>query len=466
MRTMSENERKGAALVFLTLATVFGCYIAGLSLSQIVSVTVFALEIYATLLFWRFRLSFAFIAVFVLLALGLLDVPHLIEFASFDVILFLIGMMLIIGVLEENHFFEYLIDQIINLVGNNTERLILVLLFTSALFAAFVDEVTSILFMTVTILHLTSTYGVDPVPFIMMTVFATNIGSSATVVGNPVGVMIALKGGLSFSDFLRWATPISIVSLVWAIFISMRIFKKDIKELSQRMKTARTVVPEESKPFTMGRIRICWALFGSTVITLMSHHTIEELFHLERNTMLIGTAILFGGLSLLWERDRAQEIVERRVDWWTLSFFILLFASVGTLKYVGVTKLLAQGIFNFATGSEVKMFTFFTWIVAILGAFMDNVLAVATFIPIVQDLGALGVNNFPLWWGMLFAACLFGNLTLIGSTANIVAIGMLERRKKINITFMQWLKVGIHVSLQTLLIATILLIVQFPFMPR
>jgi Na+/H+ antiporter NhaD/arsenite permease-like protein len=117
-------------------------------------------------------------------------------------------------------------------------------------------------------------------------------------------------------------------------------------------------------------------------------------------------------------------------------------------------------------GSEIEMFLFFTWLVGILSAFMDNVLAVATFIPIVQDLGALGVYNFPLWWGMLFAATFFGNLTLIGSTANIVAIGMLERRQKITITFMQWLKVGAVISIQTLAIATILIILQLPFMPR
>lgn len=466
LRTLSVNEKKSVAIVILTAITATVCWLAGLNSAQIASVSIFTLEIYATLMLWAFRLPIAFIAIFSLLALGLIDIPRLIEFANFDVILFLIGMMSIIGVLEENHFFEYLIDKVIRLVGEKTERLILVLMFASAIFAALVDEVTSILFMTATIIHLTLTYGVNPVPFVMMIVFATNIGSSATVVGNPVGVMVALKGGLSFSDFIRWATPIAIISLVWTVFISMKIFSKEIKELSEKLRTPRPSLIEEPTPPSEGRIRLCWIIFLMTILGLVFHSSIEGLLHLEKNTMLIGTGLLFAGISLLWERERAHEIVERRIDWWTLTFFLLLFASVGTLNYVGVTNLLAKGIYNLFMGSEIEMFLFFTWLVGILSAFMDNVLAVATFIPIVQDLGALGVYNFPLWWGMLFAATFFGNLTLIGSTANIVAIGMLERRQKITITFMQWLKVGAVISIQTLAIATILIILQLPFMPR
>jgi Na+/H+ antiporter NhaD/arsenite permease-like protein len=161
-----------------------------------------------SLLFWRFRVAFAFIGVSTLLGLGLIDIPKLIEFAGLDIIIFLISAMTIIGFLEERAFFEYLINRITKLVGLNADKLVIVLMGLSALFAALVDEVTSILFITSTILHLTGKYKVNPIPFILMAVFATNIGSSATVVGNPVGVMIALRAGLSFIEFIRWATPI------------------------------------------------------------------------------------------------------------------------------------------------------------------------------------------------------------------------------------------------------------------
>ncbi|MFH0850704.1 MAG: SLC13 family permease [Candidatus Bathyarchaeota archaeon] len=459
----TEFKRKSPILLGLTAATAILCWLVGLNTAQIIAVSVFSLKTYATILFWKFRLPFAFIAVFGLLFLGLLDIPHLIEFASFDVILFLIGMMSIIGTLEENHFFEYLLDQIMGLVKGDAKRLVLILMVASAFFAAFVDEVTSILFMSATVLHLTGCYGVNPVPFIMMIVFATNIGSAATVVGNPVGVMIALKGGFSFFDFFRWATPISILGLATVVLIVFRIFGKEINELNERLKTVDPSQSEHS--YDPKRIRVSMALFLGTILTLIFHHFIEELFHLERNTMLIGTALLYGGIALLWERERAQEIIERRVDWWTLTFFILLFASVGTLKYVGVTKFMAEKLFVLASASDSTLFVSFTWMSAVLSAFLDNVLAIATFIPIVQELKVLGAYDFPLWWGMLFAGTFFGNLTIIGSTANIIAVGMLERRKKIHITFMQWVRVGILVAVPTMVIATIVLLLQFPLMP-
>lgn len=447
----------------MTAATAVLCWLAGLNTVQIIAVSVFSLKTYATILFWRYRLPFAFIAVFGLLFLGLLDIPHLIEFASFDVILFLVGMMSIIGTLEENHFFEYLLDRIMGYMGGDAKRLVILLMLASAFFAAFVDEVTSILFMSATVLQLTGIYGVNPLPFIMMIVFATNIGSSATVVGNPVGVMIALKGGFSFFDFLRWATPISVLALAATVLISSKIFGKEISELNERMKT---VDPSQNgRTYDPKRIRISMALFLGTILTLIFHHFIEEMFHMERNTMLIGTALLYGGVALLWERDRAQEIIERRVDWWTLTFFILLFASVGTLQYVGVTKFLAEGLYGLASMSDGTLFVSFTWLTGSIGAILDNVLAVATFIPIVQELEALGAHGYPLWWGMLFSSTFCGNLTIIGSTANIIALGMLERRKLIHVTFMQWFKVGILITVPTMIIAILMLLLQFPLMP-
>jgi Na+/H+ antiporter NhaD/arsenite permease-like protein len=460
----TDFKKKAPLLVGLTAATAAICWLAGLNTAQVMAVTVFGLNLYAIILFWKFKLPFAFIAIFMLLSLGLLNIPHLIEFANFDVILFLVGMMSIIGTLEENHFFEYLLDHIMVFVGGDAKRLVLTLMLASAFFAAFVDEVTSILFMSATVLQLTGCYGVNPVPFIMMIVFATNIGSSATVVGNPVGVMIAIKGGFSFFDFLRWATPISVLGLVTLVLIVFRIFGKEISELNERLKT---VDPSQNeRTYDPRRIRISMALFLGTILTLISHRFIEELFHMESNTMLIGTAFLFGGVALLWERERAQEIIEHRVDWWTLTFFILLFASVGTLKYVGVTKFMAEKLFVLSSVSDRTLFVIFTWITAVLSAFLDNVVAVATFIPIVQDLAALGAYDFPLWWGMLFSGTFFGNLTMMGSTANIIAIGMLERRKMIHVTFMQWLKVGICVAIPTMIIATLVLLLQFPLMPH
>ena len=221
--------------------------IVGLNRLQVASVTVFAVLILGTLLFWRLRLAFALLGLGILLGGGLLTVDKLIEFAGLDIILFLIGMMIVVGYLEERRFFEKLVEKVIDLTGQDARRLVIVLMLMSALFASLVDEVTSILFMTATVLHITGKYRVYPVPFVLMTVFATNIGSSATVVGNPIGVLIALRGGLAFQDFLRWATPISILALFVMIPLVTRYFSKEIRELSDNMAETSVSAPEEDK---------------------------------------------------------------------------------------------------------------------------------------------------------------------------------------------------------------------------
>lgn len=448
----------------------------GLSWRQVASVTVFSILILGTLLFWRFRLAFALVGLGILLGAGLLTVDKLIEFAGLDIILFLVGMMTVVGYLEERRFFERIVERVIQLTGQDASRLVMSLMLLSALSAALVDEVTSILFMTATVLHITGRYRVNPVPFVVMMVFATNIGSSATVVGNPIGVMIALRAGLTFQDFLRWATPISILALLMAIPLVTRYFSREIQELSTNMLAVPVAASEgdetraketEADGETIERdMRIPWLLFLGTILGLVFHRQVEELLRLEKNSMLVGTAVIAAGIALFLERERARELVERRVDWWTLTFFLILFASVGTLDFVGVTSILAQALFSATGGEQLQMLLLFTGVASVLSALMDNVLAVATFIPIVSELGELGVHSFPLWWGMLFAGTFFGNLTMIGSTANIVAIGMMERRKIGRITIGEWIKPGALVSIPTLSLAIVLILIQIPLMPR
>jgi len=452
------------ALLISSLITA----VLGLTLEQTLSATIFIGIILGTLVFWKFRLAFALIGMTGLIALGLIDIPQIVEFAGLDIILFLIGMMVVVGFLEERHFFEGLVERIVGLVGSSGKRLTIALMVLAAVFASLVDEVTSILFMTSTVLHLTSKRRLDPLPFVIMIVFATNIGSSATVVGNPIGIMVAMRAGLTFTDFLRWASPIAILALCATIPLSLKLFSRDVKKLDEEL---QKVIAEEEKVEEAGGIEnrqqtICWIMFAGTIFSLVMHSSIESLLGLQKNAMLLGTSLGAAGIALLIDFERAREIVEKRVDWWTLSFFILLFASVGTLRLVGVTGVLAGQLNILAGRSEVTLMIVFMWGVGVLSAFMDNVLAVATFIPIVQDLQTIGVSTFSLWWGMLFAGTFFGNLTMIGSTANIVAIGMLERRKLGFLSITDWIKPGAVISAVTLAIATIALYLQMPVMPK
>src|SRR3954470_5632608 len=178
---------------------------------QITSLLVFSTFIYGTLLFGEFRLAFAFGGIAVLFGLNLLTVERFTQAASLDVLTFLIGTFLVIGFLEESRFFEHVVGGILRSAGPRPQRLLLAMMIIASLSSALVGEVTAILFMAGAMLHLTGRYKLNPVPFIIMLVFACNIGSAMSSVGNPIGVLIALKTGLGFIDFLKWSAPVALV---------------------------------------------------------------------------------------------------------------------------------------------------------------------------------------------------------------------------------------------------------------
>ena len=447
---------------------VFAASLLGLSPKQLVAVAGFSSIFFGAIFFWHWRLTFAFFGISFLMAAGLIDVPHVIEFAGIDIILFLVGMMTVIGYLEEKSFFEHLINKIIKLVGADGRLLMILFMVLSCIFAALVDEVTSILFMSAAMLGITSRHKLNPVPFIIMIVFATNVGSSATVVGNPIGVIIALRSGLTFTDFLRWAAPISIAVLAMTITLFLLYYAKPIRRLHEVLHEHERRIFDEpggEKKFRRG-IVLSGALFALVMLGLLLHVHIEHMLGLEKNTMLLGIALIGGAVALFLSRDGARNIIERRIDWWTLCFFLFLFASVGTLKYQGITGVVASKIAGVAGNNVPLLMGICVWASGALTSVMDNVLAVSTFIPIIKDIGSSGIQTFPLWWSILFGSTLLGNLTIIGSTANIVAVGLMEKRKLGTVSFMEWLKVGIAIAIPQLILAHLLLLAQLKYMPK
>ncbi|MBI1953766.1 MAG: hypothetical protein HYS41_06565 [Candidatus Omnitrophica bacterium] len=443
-------------------AGILGSAGAGLEGRQILSVSIFLGFILGTLFYWPFRLAFALVGITLLLAGQVIDIPHLVEFANLDIILFLVAMMIVIGFLENRKFFEVVLERMLDAISHRPRLFFPAMMALAMLTAALVDEVTSILFMTSLTLHLTRRLKLEPFPFLIMIVLATNIGSSATVVGNPIGVLIALRAGLSFADFLRWATPVSVLSLGLAIGILSIYYRKPLAAMAEGVRKAGEKAVEEGR-VSAKEFRTAGILFLLTIGGLILHHQAEHLLHLPKNTLLLGVPFLMAGTALLLEQDKARELVEKRVDWWTLTFFILLFASVGTLRYVGVTDRIAQGLTAVAGTNPALLLALILGLSAILTAFLDNILVVATFIPIIADLGAAGAPTASLWWGLLFGGTLGGNATMIGSTANIVAIGMLEK-EKYPVRFAQWLGPGLAVTLPTLALAFLLLLLQLPLL--
>lgn len=450
------EARKALGLGCIALSALTLSALAGLGIQQIASITLFSSMLGGVILFWKHRLPITLIGVSLMLALGLIDVPHLVEFASVDIILFLASMMIVIGFLEERGFFGCLVESIMARTGGSAKSLLVALMIASGAFAALVGVVISTLFMVPPALYIATKCGLSPLPLVVMLVFAANIGSCATVVGNPVGIIVAMKGGFTFFDFLEWVTPISMLGLVLAIGVCLLLFRGYISELDAKLKK-EALKAEAGRP---GKgLATCWIVFLGTVAGIVLHHQIEELLGLERNSMLIGVPLISASLVLLIERERARELVEHRIDWWTLIFFMMLFASVGSLEYVGLTGLIAKAIAG-VPASRALLLALFVVLVGALSAFLDNVLAVAALAPVVKELGACGIDPTPFWWALLIGGTFFGNLTLIGSTANMIAVGMLERRRLKHITFYEWLKYGAVVTIPTVAVATILLILR------
>jgi len=192
------------------------------------------------------------------------------------------------------------------------------------------------------------------------------------------------------------------------------------------------------------------------------HHRLELLWNLEANTLLLSVPLISAGAVMIWKWTKARSYIEKDVDWWTLLFFLLLFAKAGTLKYTGVTDFLAHKIVGVTGNNPNFLIGTILWISAIGSSILDNVVLVAAFIPVIQSFQGLSINLQPLWWALLFGGCLGGNITLVGSTANIVALGILEKEKNIRMTFFKWFWIGLTVGLITTCLAWVALI-SLPF---
>ncbi|MDP2831615.1 MAG: SLC13 family permease, partial [Candidatus Omnitrophota bacterium] len=452
---MKNLSLKLLSLFLLAFSLGAGASFSGMNAHQSLSIGIFSASILGTLFFWDFRLSFAFIGTSILLMTKTIDLEHVIEFSSLEVILFLVGMMVIIGLLRDSGVFAWIVSLMLRIPKLTGKKFVLLIGSLSALLACTVDEVTSIIFMVVAVLEICEYFEVNPVPFVIISVLATNIGSAATVLGNPIGILIASKSGLTFEDFIIKALPLAFLCLVVTIFILLFWYRKSIKFLDAQMERLGandmlirliSVSPEKSLKISLG-------IFGLVLIFISLHHRMEIAWGLPPNTVLLVVPLVASGLVMIWKHQKARKYIEKDVEWWTLLFFLLLFIQAGTLKYTGATVFIAKQMLA-ATGSSLNLLTCaILWISAIGSSVLDNVVLVAAFIPVVQGFGNLNINLQPLWWALLFGGCLGGNITLIGSTANIVAIGILEKEKRLKISFLDWFWVGLSVGLVTTLVA-------------
>ena len=439
-------QRATVLLVLITI--VAGAYVAEFSARQILALAVFSVMIIGVLFLWEYKVIIAFSGLAVMFIFGLINVHYLVHSANLEIIIFLICMMIIVGFLEERGFFEYMMRMIVHKIGDNAKLLVAILMLLSGVLSSIVGNITTMLFITTNVLYLTAKYNLSPTPLILMTAFASNVGSAAMLMGNPVGVIVAFRGGLTLSDFIRVAMPVALAALTLLIIMNLRMFKG---YLYQVKKALRKGGKESEEGGVTRDLDVCIVVFVGLLVGLLLYHKLEEIFNLEKNTLLLGTALLFASICLILDRKSIRDVIEHRVDWYTLSFFIIFFGAVGSLEYTGVSEKIAELLAEISH-EKMTLIIVLTLFTGVLSAFLDNVLAVATMAPVIESLRTLGLDVEPLWWATLFGATFFGNLTIIASAGNIVALGIMERRGH-HIELSEWIKHGIPITLVTTLVA-------------
>jgi Na+/H+ antiporter NhaD/arsenite permease-like protein len=427
-----------------------------------VSVCTFIGVICTTLLFWPHRVAAAFLGVAILIGSRAMTLQGLLRATELDIIFFLIGMMIIVGALKDLGFLTWVIQGIINQRQMTGRRFVVILCFLSALLSSIVDEISSIVVVLALVFQVCDALKVKAPPFVLIAVLCTNIGSAATMLGNPVGIFIGNKAGFTFSQFIVGATPVAFAALVVTTLFLLFWYRKPIQEMTQQMELHRMnnrgLGPLLHIPYKKGLFVLL-----STIGIIAFHHQIENLLGLSgpdnKNAFLIVTPLVIAGLIMICRPQRARHYVEHDVEWWTLLFFMLLFAIAGSMEEQRVTHCLADKLTGVVKAGPRGMIPLVLLISSLGSAFIDNIIFVAAFTPVIQALIEKSADFSVLWWTLLFGACFGGNITVVGSTANIIAVGFLEKRSHAHIGFWEWLKVGALVGLLTGLVAWALLMV-------
>lgn len=364
---------------------------------------------------------------------------------DFNTLGLLIGMMMIVAISRKTGIFQYLAIKATKKVEGDPIKLMFVLYALTAVLSALLDNVTTVLLLTSVIFAITDILKINPLPFLVMEILASNTGGTATLIGDPPNIMIGSATGLGFNDFLvnmaPVATAISIVTMVILYFIYR-------KELVVAPENRQKIIMMNENVFLTDPLLLRKSLFvlAATIIGFALH----QLFHFES-----ATVALAGGSLLMLISGIDPEEVFHEVEWNTIFFFIGLFVLVGSLEVTGVIGLVAQWALDFTQGNMLLMNFLVLWLSAFASAFIDNIPFVATMIPLIQSMAEIGgLDVSSLWWTLALGACLGGNGTLIGASANVVVMSMAEAHGT-PISFKGFMKVGLPIMVVSIIIANI-----------
>jgi len=381
-------------------------------------------------------------AVVVILA-GLVTQEAGFEAVDWNVIFLLFGMMVIAGVMRRTGVFGWLAIRTVRLARGEPLAILLLLAGITALLSAFLDNVTTIVLLVPVTLYIATTLRLSPIPFVLAEVLASNIGGTATLIGDPPNILIGSASGLTFGDFLLNLTPVIILVFVVCAGAMALIFRGQMT-VAPEVRAAVLAIDDSEFISDHRLLRLSLLVLALTITGFL----FAAVIHQQPATIaLLGAAVL-----LLVARLDPEELI-REVDWSTLLFFVGLFVLVEGLVTTGVITALGTKLVEITGGDQAVTTLGLLWVSGIASAFVDNIPYTATMIPVVQQLGTSGLAVDPLWWALALGACLGGNATIIGASANVVAANAVARAGH-PISFGYFLRVGGMVALLSLLVSS------------
>jgi Na+/H+ antiporter NhaD/arsenite permease-like protein len=390
------------------------------------------------------RTLIALIAGLLVILLGVVDQDGALAAVDWSVILLLAGMMVIASILARTGLFEWVAIRAVRLSRGHPIRLMLLLAVATAILSAFLDNVTTVILTVPITLVVTRRLGISPVQYLIVQVLASNIGGTATLIGDPPNIMIGSAADLGFDSFLINLAPVAVIIFIATAMLMVAAFRSRLEVPTERREAA--VEATEAATIT-DRPMLTRALIvtGATLVGFLFH----SMLGLEPATIaLLGATVMM----VVCRVD--PHAAFREVDWRTLFFFIGLFVLVESLVQAGIIAGVAQFFAERAAGDPALATVSLLWVSGGLSAIIDNIPYTATAIPVIEHFVAQGMPAEPLWWSLALGACLGGNLTLVGASANVV-VANLALAAGHRIRFLEFLRYGAVVTVVSLLISTI-----------
>ncbi len=384
---------------------------------------------------------------------GVVDQETALHHIDFNTLGLLIGMMIIVNITSETGLFTYIAIWSAKKAKGDPLRILIYLACITAFASAFLDNVTTVLLMVPIVFSITRQLRISPLPYLILVVLSSNIGGTMTMIGDPPNIMIgsAVKE-LSFLDFMNNLALICVFILIVTITVFVMIYRKKL-QTTQELKAGIMQFDEKSEIKDIALLKKCLAILMITIVGFFIH----QIVHLESATVALAGAFL---LLLITDEHQLERALSR-VEWLTIFFFIGLFVIVSGLVETGVIGNLAKYAIQLTGGNEIKTAMLILWLSAIASAFVDNIPFVATMIPLIQDMGNLGVTQLDtLWWSLALGACLGGNGTLIGASANLIVAGMAAKEGQ-PISFIAFLKIGFPLMILSIIISSIYIYLRY-----